>query len=67
MFDPLVSAIFAAINREQGSPEERRMACVRAGVIAQAYQGDLLVDTLFASTPDSLLHKDDNLHLSLGR
>jgi hypothetical protein len=62
--DLLVTAVFAAINREHGSPEERRMGLVRAGAIAQIYQGSLLVDALFAG--DSALHDYDDLHGSSG-
>jgi hypothetical protein len=66
MLDPLVNAIFAAINRRQGTPEERRMALVRAGIIAQAYQGDSLVDSVFASAGDDALHDNDDLNLRSG-
>jgi hypothetical protein len=61
--DALVNAILAAVNREQASPEERRMAIVRAGIIAQSYQGDSLVDVVFASTSSGLFHENDDLHL----
>ena len=60
-------AIFAAVNREQASPEERRLALVRAGVVASAYQGDSLVDTVFASASDSFLHQNGDLNLGRGR
>jgi hypothetical protein len=64
--DPLVDAIFAAIKQEQCSPGERRLALVRAGLIAQAYQfqDEVLMDSVFASASgDRALHDNDDLHL----
>jgi hypothetical protein len=61
--DRLVDAILNAVRGEQGSPEERRSAVVRAGVIAQAYQGDLLVNDLFSFNGDRAFHNNDDLHL----
>lgn len=46
--DKLVVAVFEAIRREEATPEERRVALVRAGVIAGTYfVGDGLSDTVF--------------------
>jgi hypothetical protein len=61
--DQMVEAIFDSVRRKQGSPEERRSAIVRAGVIAQAYQGELLVDALFSFEGDGALHHNNDLHL----
>jgi hypothetical protein len=48
--DKLVVAIFEAIRREQATPEERRVALVRAGVIAGTYfLGDGLSESVFSS------------------
>jgi hypothetical protein len=62
--DRLVAAIFDAIAREQASPEERRMAVVRAGAIAQLYMGDVLTEMIFGSAPEGVLQNDNRLDLA---
>jgi hypothetical protein len=61
--DVLVEAIFEAVSRIEASPEGRRLAVVRAGVIAQAYQGDALTEEVFGSCADQVLHDDNDLNL----
>jgi hypothetical protein len=64
--DILVNTIFDAIRKTEASPDERRIAVIRAGLIAQTYaEGDTLTEQVFASCHESL-QKNDNLNLRSG-
>ncbi len=63
--DRVVAAIFEAVACIDVSPEQRRIAVVRAGLIAQAYQGDSLAEDVFGSSSDEF-HNNDDLNLRRG-
>lgn len=49
--DPLVSVIFQAMKKEKATPNDRRLAIVRAGLIAQMYADDSkLTEKIFGPT-----------------
>jgi len=50
MYDTLVKSIFDSLNDQHASPEQKRVAAVRAGLIAQAYAQD--ADLLFKQDCD---------------
>ena len=56
--DVLVEAIFEAVDRQEFSPEQKRVAVVRAGLIAQAYVFD--ADLFFS------LKQDNDVNTGLG-
>jgi hypothetical protein len=62
--DALVNSIFEAARKESGTAEDRRIAIVRAGLIAQAYCGSPLVEDVFGPNTAELLnllqHDKDN-------
>jgi hypothetical protein len=60
--DRLLASIFDAIKKEKASPADRRMAVVRAGLVAQMYADDhSLTDNIFGSLDQ--FEDDDNLNL----
>jgi hypothetical protein len=64
--DKLLCVILDSIRREQASPEERRLALVRAGLIAQAYGPlDSITEAVFGSLTDKF-ENNDELSLSGG-
>jgi hypothetical protein len=51
--DKLVGVIFEAVKAERANPEERRLAVVRAGLIAQIYGPlDSTTEKIFGSLAD---------------
>lgn len=67
--DKLVESLFAAVRRSDATPEERRLALVRAGLIAQAYNFSEpeLMESIFGLSSSSLaLQYDGDLYLGSG-
>lgn len=56
-YDVLVETIFDALNKRKESPEDKRCAMARAGLIAQAYALDA----------NLLFENNDDVHLDLPR
>jgi hypothetical protein len=60
--DVLVEAIFDAINQQECSPEEKRIALARAGLVATAYEfrAELLFPLKHDRDVDDGLDSSDN-------
>jgi hypothetical protein len=62
----LVDVVFSAIRKADATPQQRKSAVIRAGLIAQAYNDSDCIEEIFSPLPESLNNHEESHPLSLG-